>query len=116
MSEQNPRQINPSTGGVLYELSLRIKLILRLMADPRVNPLLKLLPIGSLVYLLIPDLLPGPVDDAAVIWLGSTLFVELCPPGIVAEHINALRSVIPGEWRDARDAENVIDGEFREDG
>ncbi len=115
MSDQNPRQIDTTTGGVFHELSLRVKLILRLMADTRVNPLLKLMPIGSLVYLLVPDLLPGPIDDAAVIWLGTTLFVELCPPNIVAEHMSALRSVIPGEWREPENEENIIDGEFREE-
>jgi uncharacterized membrane protein YkvA (DUF1232 family) len=73
----------PSQGGVLRDLVLRIKLILRLMGDKRINPLLKLLPLGSLVYLVWPvDLVPGvalPVvgalDDAAVLWLGAYLFV-----------------------------------------
>jgi len=35
-----------------------------------------------------------------VIWLGTALFVELCPPEIVKEHRDALTSVIEGEWRD----------------
>ncbi|MEW6569282.1 MAG: hypothetical protein AB1449_14190 [Chloroflexota bacterium] len=90
-------------GGVFHGLALRIKLILRLMADRRVNPLLKLLPLGSLVYLLIPDLVPGPVDDAAMIWLLAYLFVELCPAEVVAEHMQALTSVIDAEWREIED-------------
>ncbi len=65
--------------GVFHDLLLRIKLILRLMVDRRVNLLVKLLPIGSLVYLLVPDFLPGPFDDAAMIALLSYLFVELFP-------------------------------------
>ena len=44
-----------------------IRLVLRLMADRRVNPLLKLLPIGTLLYFFIPDLIIGPIDDALVI-------------------------------------------------
>jgi hypothetical protein len=54
--------------------------------------LLKLLPIGSLVYLVMPDIAPGPIDDAAVIWLATYLFVELCPPDIVQEHLDALKA------------------------
>ncbi len=96
------RKIVPSQGGgVLYELGVRLKLILRLMGDRRVNPLLKLLPIGTLLYLLIPDLVIGPIDDAVVIWLGSILFVELCPPEVVKEHTDSLHSVVDAEWHEA---------------
>ncbi len=92
--------VRGSSSGVFHELAVRIKLILRLMADRRVSPLLKLLPLGSLAYLLVPDLVPGPVDDAAMIWLLAYLFVELCPPEVVAEHMQALTSVIDAEWRE----------------
>ncbi len=82
----------PQKAGFFQDLTLRIKLILRLMGDGRVNPLLKLLPIGSLVYLIVPDIAPGPIDDAAVIWLATYLFVELCPPHVVQEHLDALKA------------------------
>ena len=115
MADEKDRKIIPSQGGVFNDLALRIKLILRLMQDRRVSPLLKLLPIGSLLYFLIPDLVLGPVDDVAVIWLGSYLFVELCPPDVVQEHVNALTAPITGEWRDKIGPEDeVIEGEFRE--
>jgi hypothetical protein len=96
------RKMVPSQGGggVLYELGVRLKLILRLMGDRRVNPLLKLLPVGTLLYLLVPDLVIGPIDDAVVIWLGSILFVELCPPEVVEEHMDSLHSVVDAEWRE----------------
>ncbi len=101
MSSQPPGSLVPkSGGGVFQSIALRVKLILRLMGDRRVNPLLKLLPIGALVYLVVPDLAPGPLDDAAVLWLGTYLFVELCQPEIVREHMHALTSVIDGEWRE----------------
>lgn len=93
-------RITVPSSGVFHELALRIKLILRLMADHRVSPLLKLLPLGSLAYLLAPDFLPGPLDDVAMVWLLAYLFVELCPPGVVAEHLGALTSVIDAEWRE----------------
>lgn len=100
MSEKLPDKRTPPEDGIFNELALRMKLILRLMADRRVNPLLKLLPVGSVLYMLIPDLLPGPVDDAVVISMGFYLFPELCPPDIVDEHWNALTTVIEGEWRE----------------
>ena len=116
MPDREPRQIVPSGGGFIRNLAIWIKLVLRLMGDPRVNPLLKLLPIGSLVYLLIPEPILGPLDDATVMGLGLYLFVELCPPEIVQEHMAELTRVIPGDWRDPEeDQGEIIDAEFRED-
>jgi hypothetical protein len=86
--------------GAFNELALRIKLIWRLLLDRRIHPLLKLLPFGTLLYFLFPDFLPGPVDDALIIWLGAYLFVELCPDEIVQEHMDALTKVIEGEWHE----------------
>ena len=91
MPEKPDRKIMlPQGGGVFQDLAMRIKLILRLIGDPRVNPLLKLLPVGSLIYLVVPDLAIGPIDDAAIIWLATYLFVELCPPDVVAQHMDEL--------------------------
>ncbi len=104
MGEQPRRDIVRSEGdGFFQNLTQRIKLILRLMADRRVNVLLKLLPVGTAVYLFVPDLVIGPLDDAAIIWLGSYLFVELCPPEVVREHMRALTSVVDAEWREIDD-------------
>ena len=115
MSDEKDRKIIPSQGGVFNELTLRIKLILRLMGDARVSPLLKLMPVGSLLYFLIPDLVLGPFDDVAVIWLGSYLFIELCPPEVVQEHVQSLTQTITGEWHEpANPQDEVIEGEFRE--
>lgn len=115
MPDKNERKIIPSQGGVFNDLFVRIKLVLRLLADSRVSPILKLIPIGSLVYFIFPDLIPGPVEDAAVIWLGAYLFVELCPPDIVEEHIHALTQSIPGDLRDVKKTQGeVIDAEFWE--
>ena len=44
---------------------------------------------------LIPDIaLPviGELDDAAILWLTNYLFIELCPPNIVQEHVKKLTS------------------------
>jgi hypothetical protein len=93
MSDKSNRKIiYPQGDGFFQGLSLRIKLIIRLLADPRVNIMLKLMPIGSVIYLLWPIDVPGPIDDALVIWLASYLFVELCPPNVVQEHLDALNA------------------------
>ncbi len=100
--------------GLLKDLTFRIKLIWRLLKDKRVNPFLKLLPIGALIYLVSPlDIIPdialpviGVLDDAVVIWLGATLFVSLCPDEVVQEHTDALQKVVRGEWRDVTGQEN----------
>ena len=85
------------------------------MADRRVSPFLKLIPIGTLAYLFIPDLVIGPLDDAAIIGLGIYIFVELCPPEIVEEHRAALARTIPGQWQDPQQTgdDEIVDAEFR---
>ncbi len=116
MTSGPQRNITPSKGvGFFRELTTRAKLVLRLMGDRRVSIFLKALPVFSLAYFLIPDLVPGPLDDAFIIWLGSYLFVELCPEWVVAEHLQHLRSVVPGEWKDLSDGEGPIDGQFHEE-
>jgi len=116
--KDDSRSIIPSQGGMFRDLILRIKLILRLMADRRVNPFLKLIPIASLVYVVSPiDLVSGvmlPVvgalDDAAVLGFGVYLFLELCPAHIVQEHVRILSSnldVIEQPDEDVIDAEVV---------
>ena len=109
--------LSNQNSGFFQDMLLRIKLILRLMGDKRVNILLKILPLGGLIYLLSPiDLIPdialpviGYLDDAVVLWLCMTLFVALCPDEVVQEHLNALHKVIPATWRDAPDHDETGD-------
>jgi uncharacterized membrane protein YkvA (DUF1232 family) len=98
----------PTQGGAMRSFVQRIKLITRLMGDRRVNFFAKLLPLASVAYLIWPldaIALPiiGALDDAAILWVGSTLFVELCPPDVVAEHMRE----IAGEGS----AEEIVDAE-----
>jgi hypothetical protein len=121
MSQNQPRKIITANSGVFQELLKRIKLVLRLMGDRRVSPFLKLLPVAGLVYWLVPDLLPGPIDDAAIIWLSTYLFVELCPPDVVQEHVDYLNNVVAGVAKEVSDSTKevvegeTIEGEFREE-
>lgn len=110
------RSLIPYRRGVIRDLLLQVKLILRLMADRRVNPFLKILPLAALAYLLwpfdpVPIYIPviGAVDDAAVIWLGVSLFIELCPTEVVQEHLQKLTSNI-----DLITEGEVIEGEVKE--
>jgi hypothetical protein len=115
MSDKKKRQITPSSSdGLFGGLANQIKLIIRLMADSRVSPWLKILPIGSLVYLVVPDLVPGPIDDAAAIWLGSYLFIELCPPDIVEQHRLALKINLQDTPQVEIKDEDIVDAEYWE--
>lgn len=92
-------------------LSLTARLVLRLIGDSRVNFLLKLLPIGALVYLFMPDPVPFVIDDAVIIGLGTYVFIELCPHDVVEEH-KARLSGQAGTSAAAND--EVIDSKFRD--
>jgi len=115
MADKKPGKLMvPPQGGMLRNFVSRLKLITRLMGDRRISFLLKLIPVGALAYLISPvDLAPGVVlpvigvlDDAAILWIGSTLFVELCPPNVVQEHMNELAS----NMEDAS-SDDVVDAE-----
>ena len=103
----------PKQKGALRNFVSSLKLIWRLMGDKRVSPLLKLIPVGALAYWIWPfDLLMGipgvdAIDDAAVLWIGSTLFIELCPPEVVAEHRQELNGSIDDTSEEIVDAEST---------
>jgi uncharacterized membrane protein YkvA (DUF1232 family) len=114
MSNNKSSRSLATIGGFFKELGLQAKLILRLMADRRINPFLKILPVASLIYLVSPlDLAFGPLDDAAVVSLALYLFVELCPPNVVAEHRRLLSAELPVGGVTKPEGE-VVDAEFRE--
>src|SRR5574341_584143 len=99
MPDRKSRKIVvPPQGGMVRDFVQRLKLILKLMGDRRVSPWVKLIPVGALAYLISPiDLIMGipgidALDDAAILWIGSTLFVEMCPQDVVREHMRELES------------------------
>ncbi|TMA94848.1 MAG: DUF1232 domain-containing protein [Deltaproteobacteria bacterium] len=74
-----------------------LKLFSRLIKDARVPLTSKLLLVGILAYVVLPaDLVPdfligvGQLDDLAVILGGLRLFLRLCPPQVVQEHLRAI--------------------------
>jgi len=81
----------------LLHLPNFLKLFLRLFKDPRVSLAPKVVMLGVLAYLIVPvDFLPdvflvlGQIDDLVVILLGLKLFIRLCPPEVVQEHVKAI--------------------------
>lgn len=76
----------------------QIQLIFRLLKDKRVHPLLKIFPFLSLLYLVFPDLVPGPFDDAVVIALFIQFFLALIPDEVIEENKQARDQVIEGEF------------------
>lgn len=94
--------------GLIGGLTRQLKLVLRLLGDSRVNTLYKILPIGSLIYFLVPEGFPL-IDDAIVIGVGTVMFIELCPKDVVAEHRAAL-------WGEEADAGEVVDAEYSDAG
>lgn len=90
MTDKPNRKVTKLSGNAFNEFTDYFKLVARLLGDQRVNPFLKLLPIGTILYFIIPDLIIGPIDDALVVWLGTYFFIELCPQDVVQEHKDAL--------------------------
>ena len=86
----NPAQI----GGVVTHLPKFIRVFYRLMSDRRVSILVKLVPWLGLLLLLTPpalelDLIPGigQLDWLLVGYISLKLFLWLCPPDVVREHV-----------------------------
>ncbi len=98
--------------GFFQSIGIHIRLVFRLLADPRVFFLWKLLPVFSLIYLIFPEGLLGPLDDGAVLWVGFYLFIELCPPEVVEEHWRAIEGGFPASH--SPEQGEVIEGKFRE--
>src|SRR4030067_541093 len=123
MSKKKGPRLSPAQNpGFFGGLANQFKLVMRLMGDRRVSPFLKLIPAISLLYFFFPDLAPGPIDDALIIWLTTYLFVELCPPEVGDEHTHQIEGVVTGSWRDApENPENsieegdIIEGEYHDE-
>ena len=92
-------------------MTKQLQLIFRLMKDERVHPLVKVLPFLSLIYLVYPDLVPGPFDDAVVIALFLQFFLTLVPDEIIEEHKFELEL----QKKNTSAGDNIIEGEFWEE-
>jgi uncharacterized membrane protein YkvA (DUF1232 family) len=82
---------------LLVHLPKFLKLFGRLTMDARVSLAPKLVLVGILTYVVLPtDLVPdflfgvGQLDDLVIILGGLKLFLRLCPPDIVQEHLQTI--------------------------
>ena len=104
--------------GLLSTLVTHARLAVRLLREPRVPLLAKVVPVLAVVYLVspldaIPDLIPvlGQLDDLGFVVFALEMCVRICPAAVVAFHRAAL---LGGRRYDPMPrAEEVIDAEFR---
>jgi hypothetical protein len=68
---------------LMVKLVSNVKLVSRLMLDKRVNIFSKLLPVAGIVYLIWPDFIFGPFDDASIIYLAFYTFLKLNPVKLI---------------------------------
>lgn len=93
-----PRYLFTGQGGqVLRHVPSFAKLYWRLFRDRRVTLLPKVLLVLIAVYLfspldVVPEFVPivGAMDDLVVGLAGLWVFVRLCPPAVVREHVRAI--------------------------
>ena len=82
---------------LLRTLFVQLRLALRLIREPGVPLLTRIIPLLAALYLVfpldfIPDIVPGlgQLDDLGVIAIALELFLRLCPPRAKAFHESAL--------------------------
>jgi uncharacterized membrane protein YkvA (DUF1232 family) len=104
--------------GLLKGLLSQARLAARLIREPTVPVVTKMVPALGFLYLVspidfVPDLLPvlGQLDDIGIVLAAMELFLHLCPAAPAAYHRNALAagrpfSPMPGDGQS-------IDAEFR---
>ena len=100
---------------VFVSLFNRLRLVMRLLRDPRVPFGLKVVPFLSIVYVLfpldlIPDLIPalGQVDDLGAVILAVEAFIMLSPQDIVQQHVADIEAGSTSK----PPKDNVVDGEW----
>ena len=114
----NPQDKNDLRNTAFFRgIADHFQLVWALWEDPRINPLLKLLPLGSLLYFLSPlDIVIPIIDDLGLLWLLTYLFIKLSPEEIVEEHRQKITNTIHREWKESDDVqidqEDIQDAEF----
>lgn len=118
MDKRSTTSLIPWQGGLLRDITLRVKLIFHLLGDRSVSPWIKLIPVATLAYIISPvDLIMGipgvsALDDVAILWLGYYAFIEFCPPELVRTYAKMLVSnhEIFEEIKQQGESGEVIDG------
>lgn len=104
--------------GAVVSLVRTLRLVWRLVLDPRVPIFPKLILLGAAIYVISPvDLIPdlilglGQLDDLGVALLAVGVFLQLCPPAVVDEHRRAIAGESGGPAKPSDD--ETIEGSFR---
>jgi uncharacterized membrane protein YkvA (DUF1232 family) len=86
-----------SRPGLLRTLLSHLRLAVRLVREPRVPLLTKVVPCLATLYVVspidfIPDVLPlvGQLDDLTIILIALEAFLRLCPTAALAHHREAI--------------------------
>jgi len=115
MSNQSMSGGSGNRSGLIQELAQNAVLAWRLLLDPRVPLLTKMIPVGLLLYFLFPaDVVPdvilglGQLDDLAIILLGIRGFIAFCPPELVQAHRRGGKEPQPPP-----DDDKTVDGSYR---
>lgn len=115
MAEKRKRQdvSSPRGIGFLRQLLEQIRLSWALIRDDRVPLLYKFIPIVAIAYVIspldfVPDVIPilGQLDDVGIFFTALTMFNNLAPADVVAEHIDRLRN--GNKFRVSQDEDGVI--------
>lgn len=116
-----PDKNTPRDTNFFIGIADHLRLVWMLWNDPRISPFLKLLPIGSLLYLISPlDMAVPVIDDVGILWFFTYLFIELSPQDIVDEHRNTIRTTVSADWKKDEEEEfpfqeeDIQDAEFEE--
>ncbi len=116
-NDRDRKQVTTTdTVGAVAQLIRTLRLVWRLMQDSRVPIFPKLIIPAAILYAISPiDLVPdmilglGQIDDIAVLFFSISLFIEMCPRDIVAEHRRSLAALS----RSAAQEEDVVEGTCR---
>ncbi len=117
MNQERKPIVSANQVGTIANFVRTLRLVWRLLKDSRVPTFPKLIIPAALLYILSPiDLIPdlmlglGQIDDVAIFFLSISLFIEMCPSAIVAEHRAALAAE---NARTQPPQEEVIEGSYR---
>ncbi len=98
-------QKDDQTASLWAGLARQFRLVWRLLWDPRVPLLYKLIPFVGVLYVLSPiDFIPDPIlglgqlDDVGILLLGLRVFVGLIPDEVVRQHLEDMGQRV-NRWR-----------------
>ena len=104
--------------GLLRTLLSHLRLAIRLVREPTVPLLTKVVPVLTGLYVIspvdfVPDLLPvlGQLDDLSIILIGLETFLRLCPGMASTFHRDAIAQGRP--YSPMSPSGDVIDAEYR---